>query len=164
MKRRITVKQGITVMMLVASCVTPQAQAFTQSFSAEAVQTAPGMQTTRMKLYVSSNEAVRMEVRCYDKDGDDLTYLWYHSDDMVDLRAIGSGRQLVYYEDLQPGTHYFLCEVSDGKDAVLSRWVVVSVEENGTPKHVPSNSLLVLVLVASFAGVAWLLGRHSKAY
>lgn len=62
MKQRITGKQRITVLLLAAFCVMPMARAFTQSFSAEAVQTAPGMQATRMNLYVSSNEAVRMEV------------------------------------------------------------------------------------------------------
>lgn len=40
----------------------PAAQAFNQSFTAEAIQTAPGMDTVATRLYVAKGKAVRMEV------------------------------------------------------------------------------------------------------
>jgi hypothetical protein len=40
----------------------PAAYGFSKPFSAEAVQSAPGMQTTRMKLYMASNDSVRIEM------------------------------------------------------------------------------------------------------
>jgi outer membrane lipoprotein-sorting protein len=54
-----------TVFFLVSLFALPgltNAHAFTQSFSAVAVQTAHGMQTTRMKLYVLKDKSVRIEM------------------------------------------------------------------------------------------------------
>jgi len=51
----------ITVLAMLL--VTPMASAFESAFSAEAVQTAPGMEPTRMKFYVASSKAVRMEMQ-----------------------------------------------------------------------------------------------------
>ena len=49
----------VLAMMLIA----PVALAFEKPFSAEAVQTAPGMEPTRMKFYVARSNAVRMEMQ-----------------------------------------------------------------------------------------------------
>lgn len=51
----------ITVLALLV--IAPAASAFEKSFSAEAIQTAPGMEPTRMKFYVAKNNAVRMEMQ-----------------------------------------------------------------------------------------------------
>ena len=51
----------ILVALITASSLTC-AHAFTQSFSAEAIQTAPGMQATKMKLYVLKDKSVRIEL------------------------------------------------------------------------------------------------------
>ena len=55
-------KSGITFLFFLMLATNPGAYAFSQSFSAEAVQTGPGMQPTHMKLYVSSNKSIRIEM------------------------------------------------------------------------------------------------------
>jgi len=55
-------KRGL-ITVLAMLVIAPMAQALEKSFSAEAVQTAPGMAQTRMKFYVASNNAVRMEMQ-----------------------------------------------------------------------------------------------------
>ncbi|GBE08977.1 hypothetical protein BMS3Bbin11_00250 [bacterium BMS3Bbin11] len=52
----------IAILLPVLFLVVPDTYAGTQSFSAEAIQSAPGMQTTRMKLYVSGDKSVRIEM------------------------------------------------------------------------------------------------------
>lgn len=54
-------KALIAILLIVVS-MAPSAYGFTQPFSAEAIQSAPGMQPTRMKLYISANKAVRIEM------------------------------------------------------------------------------------------------------
>jgi hypothetical protein len=51
------------IAVLAMLLVTPAAWAFEKAFSAEAVQTAPGMEPTRMKFYVAKNNAIRMEMQ-----------------------------------------------------------------------------------------------------
>lgn len=55
-------KSGITFLLFFMLTTVPGAHASSQAFSAEAVQTGPGMQPTRMKLYVSGNKSVRIEM------------------------------------------------------------------------------------------------------
>ena len=55
-------KQLIVILLLTALSAVPNAFAFSRPFSAEAVQSAPGMQPTRMKLFVSSNKSLRIEM------------------------------------------------------------------------------------------------------
>jgi hypothetical protein len=51
------------ITVLAIMLVAPVASAFEKSFSAVAVQTAPGMEPTRMKFYVAKSNAVRMEMQ-----------------------------------------------------------------------------------------------------
>ena len=55
-------KSAIIILIYSVLSVVTDAYAFTQSFSAEAVQTAPGIQPTHMKLHVSRNKSVRIEM------------------------------------------------------------------------------------------------------
>lgn len=55
-------KSAIAILFLAMLSVVPGAHAFSQSFSAEALQTAPGMQPIRMQLYVSMDKSVRIEM------------------------------------------------------------------------------------------------------
>lgn len=55
-------KSGIAILFLAILLTVPSTHAFSQSFSAEALQTAPGMQATRMQLYVSKDKSVRIEM------------------------------------------------------------------------------------------------------
>jgi hypothetical protein len=55
-------KTGFFLVVLTFLSGLTAAHAFTQSFSAEAVQTAPGMQATHMKLFVLKDKAVRIEM------------------------------------------------------------------------------------------------------
>jgi len=55
-------KSGFFLVVLTFLSGLTAAHAFTQSFSAEAVQTAPGMQATHMKLFVLKDKAVRIEM------------------------------------------------------------------------------------------------------
>ena len=51
------------IFVLMALVGSPLASGFEKSFSAEAVQTAPGMEPTRIKFYVAKTNAVRMEMQ-----------------------------------------------------------------------------------------------------
>ncbi|MEA1890967.1 MAG: hypothetical protein U9N50_14470 [Pseudomonadota bacterium] len=55
-------KLAIAILLPVFLSVVPGSYAGERSFSAEAIQTAPGMQTTRMNLYVSGDKSVRIEM------------------------------------------------------------------------------------------------------
>ena len=55
-------KSGIAFLFLAMLTAVSGAHAFSQSFSAEALQTAPGMQPVRMQLYVSMDKSVRIEM------------------------------------------------------------------------------------------------------
>ncbi|MCK5360708.1 MAG: hypothetical protein KAJ95_08775 [Gammaproteobacteria bacterium] len=52
---------SLLVVLMISSGLS-SAYAFTQSFSAEAIQSAPGIQTTSMKLYVLKDKSVRIEM------------------------------------------------------------------------------------------------------
>ncbi len=52
----------IAILLPVLLSAVPDGYAGERSFSAEAIQTAPGMQTTRMHLYVSGDKSVRIEM------------------------------------------------------------------------------------------------------
>ena len=55
-------KSAIIILICSILLLAADVYAFTQSFSAEAVQTAPGMQPTHMKLHVSRDKSVRIEM------------------------------------------------------------------------------------------------------
>jgi len=55
-------KSAIIILICSMFLLASDVYAFSQSFSAEAVQSAPGMQPTHMKLHVSSNKSVRIEM------------------------------------------------------------------------------------------------------
>ena len=55
-------KSAIVILICSMLLLAADVYAFTQSFSAEAVQTAPGMQPTHMKLHVSRDKSVRIEM------------------------------------------------------------------------------------------------------
>ncbi|MFW2438035.1 MAG: LolA family protein [Arenicellales bacterium] len=55
-------KSAIAFLFLAVLLAMSGAHAFSQSFSAEALQTAPGMQPIRMQLYVSKDKSVRIEM------------------------------------------------------------------------------------------------------
>jgi hypothetical protein len=55
-------KSVIVILICSMLSLATDAYAFSQSFSAEAVQTAPGMQPTHMKLHVSQDKSVRIEI------------------------------------------------------------------------------------------------------
>ncbi len=52
----------ITMLLPVLLLVVPDTYAGTRSFSAEVIQSAPGIQTTRMNLHVSGDKSVRIEM------------------------------------------------------------------------------------------------------
>jgi hypothetical protein len=54
--------KSIFIILFVAIQSLVSAYAFTKPFSADAIQAAPGMQKTQMKLYMSSNQSVRIEM------------------------------------------------------------------------------------------------------
>ncbi len=56
------IKAVIGILLPALFSVLSNASAGTRSFSAEAIQSAPGMQTTRMNLYVSGDKSVRIEM------------------------------------------------------------------------------------------------------
>jgi outer membrane lipoprotein-sorting protein len=57
-----SMKSAIAFLLFAMLSVLPGAQAFSQSFSAEAIQTAPGMQSTNMQLHISRDKSVRIEM------------------------------------------------------------------------------------------------------
>jgi hypothetical protein len=57
-----SMKSAIAFLLLAMLSIFPGAQAFSQSFSAEAIQTAPGMQSTSMQLHVSGDKSMRIEM------------------------------------------------------------------------------------------------------
>lgn len=57
-----TMKSAIVILIFSLLSLTTNVHAFAQSFSAEAVQTAPGMQPTHMRLHVSRDKSLRIEI------------------------------------------------------------------------------------------------------
>ena len=94
---------------------------------------------------VTQGKAIDLQVIGQDEDGDDLTYRWYRSRDGINLKDAGFGDSLAYHGDLSPGKHYFLCEVSDGKDNTTSDLVTITIEVE-TPG--PSTGVVMIVLLA----------------
>ncbi len=83
---------------------------------------------------LTHGDDVHLQVVAHDPDLDNISYQWYHSRDFVHVDKIGTYTKVVCSDDLGPGKHQFLCEVSDGDHTVVSRWINITITEIGTPR------------------------------
>jgi hypothetical protein len=82
---------------------------------------------------LTRGDDVHLQVVAHDPDLDDLSFRWCLSREFVQFDEVGASDQVVYPNDLAPGRHHFLCEVSDGIDISVSAWVNVTIVEMDGP-------------------------------
>jgi hypothetical protein len=113
---------------------------------------------------MSPGNDVHLQAVAYDPDWENMTYRWFHSRDKTRIEDIGKGSRVVLSRDLDPGNHYFRCEVSDGKDKTVSKWVTITIMDGTPHSRNGTAAILVVVTMVILIVIARRLREHSNPY